>query len=198
MPIYYTVYEVKNKVNDKIYVGSHKTHNPQDRYMGSGTAIKSAIKKYGVESFTKTILFYLDSEEDMYLKESQIVNDAFIRRDDTYNMTVGGHGSWSHTKGMTNEVRLVLGLPMIKGKPKGCKHSEQAKKERSNRLKGKPVHENLKRTVGIKHSEATKKKLSESAKNRVVNHCKVCARSIKGSMNWDRHLKSNKHLSQLD
>lgn len=40
----YTVYKVTNIKNGKYYVGVHKTNNPYDSYMGSGTAIRNAIK----------------------------------------------------------------------------------------------------------------------------------------------------------
>ena len=47
--IYY-VYQITNKINNKIYIGKrkYKGENPLlDSYMGSGKLIKEAIKKYG-------------------------------------------------------------------------------------------------------------------------------------------------------
>jgi hypothetical protein len=101
------------------------------------------------------------------------------------------------TVGYTNEFRLQHGMKLIKGKPKGAKHSEEAKKARSDRLKGKPVHQNLKFTGEYKHSDEIKNRLSEIANNRPVYYCADCCRNIKGNMNWDRHLLSQKHRSQL-
>ena len=49
---------------------------------------------------------------------------------------------------------------------------------------------------GKVHSEETKKRLSDAAKNREVYFCECCNKNIKGKMNWDRHLRSNRHLSQ--
>ena len=49
---------------------------------------------------------------------------------------------------------------------------------------------------GKKHSQETKIKLSERAKNRKTFYCECCNKNIKGKMNWDRHLLSNRHLSQ--
>lgn len=43
----YTVYKTTNIINGKYYIGVHKTTNPNDSYLGSGKAIKEAIKKYG-------------------------------------------------------------------------------------------------------------------------------------------------------
>ena len=58
----YTVYKITNLLNDKIYIGVHKTENPNDSYYGSGVAIKEAIKKHGKENFRKDILFITESK----------------------------------------------------------------------------------------------------------------------------------------
>jgi len=89
----YTVYQVQNLTNNKIYIGVHKTTNPNDKYFGSGFHIKRAIKKYGKQSFIKSILFEYDNPEDAFLKESQIVDPLFVERKDTYNLICGGTGS---------------------------------------------------------------------------------------------------------
>jgi len=86
------IYQVKNNINSKIYIGVHKTDNLNDNYMGSGLLIKKAIKKYGKENFTKSILFEYNNPDDAYLKESQIVNQDFVDRKNTYNLTTGGYG----------------------------------------------------------------------------------------------------------
>lgn len=87
----YTVYQITNNINNKIYIGVHKTTNPNDDYLGSGKLIKLSILKNGKENFTKKILFEYDNQKDAYLKEKEIVNEKFIERDDTYNLTNGGN-----------------------------------------------------------------------------------------------------------
>lgn len=41
------VYKTTNKVNNKIYVGKHKSNCFDENYLGSGTLLSSAIKKLG-------------------------------------------------------------------------------------------------------------------------------------------------------
>lgn len=101
------------------------------------------------------------------------------------------------TLGYTNEYRRSNGMKILTGKPKGSKHSVEARKSRSERMKGKPVHPNCKRPRGINHSAETIEKLKEAAKNRKSFFCEKCNVLIKGKSNWDRHLKSMRHLSQF-
>jgi hypothetical protein len=46
----YTVYRTVNQINQKFYIGVHKTMNPMDNYLGSGKILGRAIKKYGKEN----------------------------------------------------------------------------------------------------------------------------------------------------
>lgn len=87
----YHIYQITNNVNGKIYIGAHKGA-VDDGYMGSGRALKAAIKKYGREAFTKTILCECESASAMYDKEREMVDDAFVARRDTYNINRGGAG----------------------------------------------------------------------------------------------------------
>jgi hypothetical protein len=66
--------------------------------MGSGQLIKSAIKKYGIENFTKEILEIFDNEADMFRMEAELVNERFVNESTNYNIRIGGDGGWSHLK----------------------------------------------------------------------------------------------------
>lgn len=88
--IHYTIYQITNLLNNMIYIGQHKTKNIKDSYMGSGILITQVIKKYGKQNFRKDILFDFDTYEEMNVKEAEIVNEQFVEREDTYNLTIGG------------------------------------------------------------------------------------------------------------
>lgn len=51
------VYVWFNRINHRYYIGSRKGH-PNDGYIGSGVAFKSAYKKYGPENFVRHIEYY--------------------------------------------------------------------------------------------------------------------------------------------
>jgi hypothetical protein len=94
--MYYYLYEVKNIINGKIYVGVHKTEVLDDGYMGSGKVIISAINKYGIGNFSKTILEYFTNASDMFSREKELVTDEFLLREDVYNLRRGGAGGFDY------------------------------------------------------------------------------------------------------
>jgi hypothetical protein len=50
---YHIIYKTTNTSTDKYYIGKHSTDNINDDYLGSGVALKNAIKKYGKENNIK-------------------------------------------------------------------------------------------------------------------------------------------------
>ena len=101
----YIVYQTINIVNNKIYIGHHKTKDPFtfDGYIGNGVNInypstymnpkwpfQKAVKKYGCSKFKRSVLFIFDTEEEALKKESEIVTLDFVMREDTYNLIKGG------------------------------------------------------------------------------------------------------------
>lgn len=94
--IYYTIYQITNLINNKIYIGKHQTKYLNDDYFGSGKLISRAIEKYKIENFKKEILHIFDNEEEMNNKEKELVTIDFCLREDTYNETVGGYGGFYH------------------------------------------------------------------------------------------------------
>lgn len=145
----YYLYEIKNNINGKIYVGVHKTKNVNDDYFGSGKVLREAIKKYGKENFSKTINEYFDSAELMFAREKEIVNDEFLKRGDVYNLRRGGQGGFD----FINNTGIL--------KFKGKKHSEKSKLKM-----GHPGNTYFKgHTISIAHKEIISKVVSAKLKN---------------------------------
>lgn len=105
--IVYLTTNKKSKINglNRIYIGVHKTENPDifDGYLGCGcyinqpstykyakTPFQYAVKKYGVNAFERTTLFIYDNEIDAYKKEEELVNIDFLKLSHTYNACLGG------------------------------------------------------------------------------------------------------------
>ena len=104
MIIYF--YKITNLINGRFYYGVHSTKNIDDEYMGSGIAIRRAIKKYGISNFKKDILKIFDSIEKAYEYEKNIVDENLVKNENSYNLTVGGKGGFYHidSKGPNNPM----------------------------------------------------------------------------------------------
>ncbi len=101
----YIVYCTINTINNKIYIGVHKTLNPEkfDGYIGCGiyvtqphtynkakTKFQFAVKKHGVNCFKRSIVAIFNSDFEAYSLEEEIIDRAFLERPDVYNMCLGG------------------------------------------------------------------------------------------------------------
>jgi len=175
--MFYYIYKITNIINGKIYVGVHKTKDLEDGYMGSGKVLNRAIKKYGLENFKKEIINHFDNSEDMFNAESQLVNEEFVSRDDTYNLKVGGFGGFDYiNENYSDEKRTEVGkIGRIAANKVGAhikgSTSHSLKMENSSYKSefSKKVKEGLKRSgyeegvfKGKTHSEETKRKIGKS------------------------------------
>ena len=101
----YIVYETTNLVNNKFYIGVHKTKdsNVFDGYIGCGvlmqhsssymnpkTLFQFAVKKYGIKNFRRKVLKVFNNIDDALKLEAELVDINFIKRTDTYNIALGG------------------------------------------------------------------------------------------------------------
>lgn len=109
------IYEWTNTTNGMKYIGSHKG-NIDDGYTGSGKRFLNAIKKYGISTFTRSIIEYVH-DENMLLEREQyhldINNCAHNKKYYNISPTAGGGNtgagnkiSASHKKAFKNGDRL--------------------------------------------------------------------------------------------
>ena len=82
------VYMTTNTLNGKYYIGSHAGSNPN--YMGSGTALKRAFAKYGIEYFTKEVLYYCDDFKEH--EEALLIAIDAAGDPNMYNLINSGKG----------------------------------------------------------------------------------------------------------
>lgn len=105
--MFYYTYKITNNVNGHFYIGAHKTSNLDDGYMGSGTVLKRAFAKYGIDNFAKEIIKFHSSQEEMYEHEKEIVNADLVMRKDSYNIKEGGLGGFDYVNA-TNSKEFIL------------------------------------------------------------------------------------------
>ena len=154
----YTVYQHKNKINGKIYIGI-TSQKPEDRWGSQGCNYKlsphfySAIQKYGWNNFEHNILFTGLTKEQAYLKEQELIKEYdLMNREFGYNSTSGGDIFVMNKETKQKISQAMMGNQNALGYP--C--SEEKKKKIRDAQKGR------------KFTEEHKQKLSEAAKNRHV------------------------------
>lgn len=167
--MYYTVYKITNKINNKIYVGVHKTKDLDDGYMGSGKVLKSAVEKYGIYNFVKEYIVIFNNSKDMFTMESQIVTEEFVSDSKTYNLKVGGFGGFDYiNKNKLNSYPERLEKDLEKLKLATEKRLVLIQDTEWNKIFKEKVSIGLKEYFkhntghfnGKSHSEETKQKLS--------------------------------------
>lgn len=90
---YYYLYKITNKINGHYYYGVHSTDNLDDGYMGSGTRLRNAYKKYGIENFEKVILGFYKTLDEVMCAEHDIVTIDEVKNQNCYNLVIGGWGA---------------------------------------------------------------------------------------------------------
>ena len=138
--MFYYLYQITNLVNNKIYVGVHRTKDLNDGYMGSGKVIKRAIEKHGTGNFRKDILETFENAKAMYAREKEIVTEEFLAREDVYNLRRGGTGGFDY---INKDPKSKIWASAA-GKIGGCKVQEKY---------GKEIIKKLRVAVKIGHKE---------------------------------------------
>lgn len=102
------VYQIKNTVNGKTYIGLRKLSrdNSWRGYMGSGVLIKQAIDKYGKEKFIKSFLGYAYSQEELYKLEKILIEDAKSKGKADYNLAI--HTPYSDKYHISGKSKQLL------------------------------------------------------------------------------------------
>jgi len=181
------IYKITNLINGKIYIGKRKTKLKieDDFYFGSGKLIKSAIKKYGINNFTKDILEICNSnnlnEREIYWIES--LNSIDLKLG--YNISNGGDGGdlltnnpnreliiekrRGSTRNFTEEHKIKLSESKMADKNPmfGKQMSDESKAHLSRITKGRKMSDEFKENVskgktGVKFTDEHKSNLSKN------------------------------------
>lgn len=120
--MYGFVYITTNHVNGKQYIGQRK-YDKQGKwkeYLGSGVVLSKAIKKYGLENFSKEIIENCETKEELNAREKFWINYFnAVDSDNFYNIAKGGDGGNTlagyteqqleeHSKILSNALKGVI------------------------------------------------------------------------------------------
>ena len=170
----YTVYQHKNKINGKVYIGI-TSQKPEQRWRNgegykSSPHFYSAIQKYGWDNFEHNILFVELTKEQACLKEQELIKEFnSMNREYGYNSTSGGD-----IFVMNEETKQKISQALM-GNQNNLGHScsEEKKKKISEAQKGREF------------TKEHKQKLSEAAKN----HHVPCSEEKKQTLKEKSHKK---------
>lgn len=203
-------YKITNLVNGKYYYGIRSCDElPDSRYMGGGTAIIKAIKKYGRENFLKEIIIDYPTRKEASDHEARVVTIELIQLEECYNCRTGGDNEYVHI--VTDETRAKLSKA-----GKGSKRSQETKQRMSLASKGKVLSEEHKINIKLSKqfiSDGTREKMREShigkvqsdelVKKRIESrknnknswHSEEAKRKM-GEKNWLKKLKGTEEVSK--
>ena len=155
------IYKITNLINGKIYIGKDELSN--EKYHGSGTLIKTAIKKYGVHNFTKEII-----EDDINDKKILIEREKYwIKKYNCtdksigYNITDGGEGGDTISNNPNKEAIVEKIKSSMKGKPFTQEHKDRLK-DNHNSKNPEVANKIALKLRGVKKSDEHRQNLSKA------------------------------------
>lgn len=169
MKVYHIVYKTINLVNNKFYIGVHKSSKLMDEYLGSGKLISLSIKKYGRENFIRENLFIYPDARSAYGKEQELLS-VFLEHPLCMNLKQGGMGGFDlintlpRTWGSFDKARLVLSRMYQEDKEFRKMMGDKVRNrflDIEYRKRVAPRH-----WIGKNHSESSKNKISISMQGR--------------------------------
>lgn len=181
------VYKTTNLLNGRFYIGVHKG-TVCDSYLGSGIALKRAVKLHGKDNFEREVVLVCESLDDAYELEALIVDQDFVARSDVYNIALGGRGSNDHPHSEETKQRMR--------KPKSVEHRKAISESKFGRTTSDKhkVAVSLGKT-GTSHSEQTKAKMSGTRSGKVYPRikCPHCGKTGGAPAMKQWHFNNCKH-----
>jgi len=170
------IYITKNLINNKIYIGQHKSSKYDSKYYGSGYALRSAIKKYGLSNFDNHIICMVKNK-----READIMEKVYIRifnsckRGVGYNIADGGQGGYLMGNKSDKEKQAIYQKMINTRKEKGIGVGKNNPMYNSGVEGRHPLY-------GTHRSKETKSRISNS---------------LKGHTPWNKGMKKIKSDREL-
>jgi hypothetical protein len=87
---FHFIYKTTCSVNGKYYYGMHSTDDLEDGYLGSGTYLAKAKRKYGKENFKLEIMEFCSDRESLKKREAELITEEMLNDPMCMNLSFGG------------------------------------------------------------------------------------------------------------
>jgi group I intron endonuclease len=168
-----TLYVIRNKINDKEYVGAtmrpikaRMANHWSCAYSGSKRdyPLYRAMRRYGRNNFLVKVLGTADSREELFRLEVETIRQRETKVPNGYNLSDGGEHRYGYR--LPRKTRLK-----IQAKALGREISEETKAKISASLKGRPSPTKGMKfghswNHGLKHSSEVLSKMSKAHSGR--------------------------------
>lgn len=206
------LYLTTNMINGRKYLGLKKgCYDPA--YIGSGSVLNRAIRRYGNENFSLEILGEFHNEHDLKTAFEAYTHQFRAKeRNSQYSLAAGGGGSkssdersqigirvWENMSDQTKQIRSQKISSKVKGKPK----SEAHRKAISEAKKGKP--RNWSKETEEAYSKRRKTEVAEgicvppsgNAGNKLFRHTEETKNIIRKKARMNRILITDERPSYI-
>jgi group I intron endonuclease len=160
------IYATRCLVSGKLYVGLHT--RGQKHYLGSGTVLKTAVKKYGRDKFIRKTIDSFETTEEGKAKERRWIAELNSKAPLGYNLCEGGEGTFRPCE----ELRIRMSAAH-----RGKRHTDETRAKMSKAQKGNAHF------LGHRHPEETKAKMSAAMAGNLNG---LGNRSRKGQPAWNK------------
>lgn len=194
--VFMYIYKTTNLINGKIYIGqSCKESSKSKSYIGGGTLLALAIKKYGKENFSKEIL----KDDIKTRKKLDIFEKAYIRKFNSCDMNVG----YNILEGAAIGFNCVnpSTVPYVALKISQSLKSKGIRPPTNEKIKSKILASLVgnKRRLGCPHTEESKTKIKKSnkGKHEVIVQYQFNANTNKNRV-WTEEMKDKIRQSNMN
>lgn len=165
---YHYIYKTTCKITNKFYVGMHSTDNLEDGYMGSGKRLGYSIRKHGKENHITEIIEFLPNRSSLKKRESEIINEQFLKETLCMNLQLGGGGGFSseehQKKAQAASHESYRNRLKTDDKFRDKVFLNLYQNMKKYHKSGKHKYDNF---TGKKHTEETKQKMRDKASQRI-------------------------------
>lgn len=205
----YYIYIIKNKINNKVYIG--KTGDPEERWNkhlsaarneneGECFVVHRALNKYGSENFDFSVIEEVVAEPEVL--EREIYWIAFYKsnicrygNDFGYNLTDGGEGATGHKHTEVSKLKMSKAL---RGVPKSEEHKASLRQAHLGKVLTDEHKENIgKAGRGKKRTDKSKENYRQSKLGTKNPSAKLNERQVKRIRRLIKKGQSNIQIGKM-